>query len=280
MTRVKTGASAVFLGLVLAAGGAAAPTTDFKALMQKEMDAWCTLDARNAAPLYAKEADRVFFDLSPLKYTGWDDYAAGFQKVVADFKSMRIQVGDDFKANEHGGSLAWGTATFHVDVELNDGTKLPLDGRWTVIWQKFGKDWLVVHEHVSAPLPPPASAGQSLYKRLGGYDALAAVTDDFVQRLATDPQLAKFFAGHSTDSLKRLRQLVVDQLCEATGGPCYYTGRSTKTAHAGLGITEDQWNATANHLVETLDKFNVPPKEKNEVLSAISGLKSDIVAPK
>jgi len=92
MTRVKTGASAVFLGLVLAAGGAAAPTTDFKALMQKEMDAWCTLDARNAAPLYAKEADRVFFDLSPLKYTGWDDYAAGFQKVVADFKSMRIQV--------------------------------------------------------------------------------------------------------------------------------------------------------------------------------------------
>src|ERR1700675_5149162 len=91
----------------------------------------------------------------------------------------------------------------------------------------------------SLAAPPPAApqdaAQDSLYKRLGGYDALAAVTDDFLGRLATDQQFSKFFVGHSADSIKRIRQLIVDQLCAATGGPCVYTGRDMKTAHAGLG---------------------------------------------
>ena len=117
----------------------------------------------------------------------------------------------------------------------------------------------------------------SLYKRLGGYDAIAAVTDDFLGRLTTDPQLKRFFVGHSTDSLKQIRQHIVDFLCQATGGPCAYHGRDMKTAHAGLGITEDDWTATVKDLVATLDKFNVPAKEKGEVLAAISSLKPDIV---
>jgi hemoglobin len=117
----------------------------------------------------------------------------------------------------------------------------------------------------------------SLYKRLGGYDALAAVTDDFIGRLATDKQLSRFFVGHSEDSLHRIRQLIVDQLCAATGGPCYYIGRDMKTAHKGMGITEADWNITVNHLIATLDKFKVPEKEKNEVLGAVSSFKKDIV---
>lgn len=118
---------------------------------------------------------------------------------------------------------------------------------------------------------------KSLYDRLGGYNAIAAVTDDFVGRLVTDPQLARFFTGHSTDSKKRIRQHVVDQLCAATGGPCVYTGRDMKTTHAGLGITEADWTASVKHLVATLDKFKVPQKEKDELLAAVSGLKKDIV---
>ena len=117
----------------------------------------------------------------------------------------------------------------------------------------------------------------SLYKRIGGYDALAAVTDDFIGRLATDKQLSRFFVGHSEDSLHRIRQLIVDQLCAATGGPCYYVGRDMKTAHKGMGINESDWNITVNHLIATLDKFKVPEKEKNEVLGAISSFKKDIV---
>ena len=121
---------------------------------------------------------------------------------------------------------------------------------------------------------------KSLYQRLGGYDALAAVTDDFIGRLAGDKQLARFFAGHSKDSLMKIRQLVVDQLCAATGGPCVYIGRDMKAAHQGMGISEADWNAAAGHLVATLDKFKVPEKEKNEVLGAITGLKNDIVEQK
>jgi len=120
-------------------------------------------------------------------------------------------------------------------------------------------------------------AQPSLYKRLGGYDAIAAVTDDFIGRLATDKQLARFFAGHSESSLKQIRQHVVDFLCNATGGPCVYTGRDMKTSHKGMGITESDWNAAAGDLVATLDKFKVPEKEKSEVLGAVSALKKDIV---
>jgi len=127
--------------------------------------------------------------------------------------------------------------------------------------------------------PPQAFAQQqqSLYHRLGGYDAIAAVTDDAIARFATDPQLKRFFVGLSTDSQKRLRQHFVDFLCNATGGPCLYLGRDMKTSHAGLGITEDDWTASVKDLTATLDKFKVPEKEKGEVLAAVSSLKGDIV---
>jgi len=125
--------------------------------------------------------------------------------------------------------------------------------------------------------PVHAQQAPTLYKRLGGYDALAAVTDDFLGRLASDQQFGRFFVGHSADSIKRIRQLIVDQLCAATGGPCVYTGRDMKTAHAGLGITDKDWDGSVKLLVATLDKFSVPAKEKEEVLGAIGGLKKDIV---
>ena len=117
----------------------------------------------------------------------------------------------------------------------------------------------------------------SLYTRLGGYDAIAAVTDDFIGRLAADKQLSRFFAGHSQDSLMKIRQHVVEFLCNATGGPCVYMGRDMKTAHKGMGITESDWDLTVKALVATLDKFKVPEKEKGEVLAAVGPLKAQIV---
>ena len=130
---------------------------------------------------------------------------------------------------------------------------------------------------VAVALPAHAQTAPTLYKRLGGYDAIAAVTDDFLGKLAGDPQLGRFFGGHSSDSLKRIRQNIVDQLCAATGGPCVYVGRDMKTAHAGLKISEKDWDTSVKYLVGTLDKFNVPAKEKDEVLGAVGGLKKDIV---
>jgi hemoglobin len=128
-------------------------------------------------------------------------------------------------------------------------------------------------------MTPLAAQAQekTLYQRLGGYDAVAAVTDDMIGRLAADPQLGKFLKGLSDDSKKKLRQHFVNFLCNATGGPCLYTGRDMRTSHAGLGITESDWNASVVDLTATLDKFKVPAKEKQEVLAAVSSLKKDIV---
>lgn len=122
-----------------------------------------------------------------------------------------------------------------------------------------------------------ASQEKSLYERVGGYNALAAVVDDFIVRLVTDKQFEKFFGGHGTDSKKRIRQHILDQFCAATGGPCIYTGRDMKTTHTGLNITNAEWDAAAKHLVASLDKFKVPEKEKGEILAFVTSLKKDIV---
>ena len=118
---------------------------------------------------------------------------------------------------------------------------------------------------------------KSLYDRLGGYNALALVVDDFIVRLVTDKQFDKFFVGHSTDSKKHIRQHILDQFCAATGGPCVYTGRDMEMSHSGLGITNADWDAAAKHLVASLDKYKVPEKEKSEVLAFVTTLKKDIV---
>ncbi|HEX8495056.1 MAG TPA: group 1 truncated hemoglobin [Pyrinomonadaceae bacterium] len=127
-------------------------------------------------------------------------------------------------------------------------------------------------QEASAP-----TQSDSLYKRLGGYDALAAVADDWLGRLMKDAKLSRFFNGVSTDSSKRIRQLALDQLCAATGGPCFYIGRDMKTVHRGLGITEADWEQAVKLLVASLDKFKVGKAEKDDLLKALTTLKDDIV---
>lgn len=121
---------------------------------------------------------------------------------------------------------------------------------------------------------------KSLYQRLGGYDAIAAVSDEFIVQLASGKRLKRFVVGLSVDSQKKLRQHLVDFLCNLTGGPCLYLGRDMKTVHTGLGIDEDDWKEGVDALTATLEKFKVPEKEKTEVLTAFGSLKKDIVEKK
>jgi hemoglobin len=126
----------------------------------------------------------------------------------------------------------------------------------------------------------PAAAAQApatLYRRLGGYDSLAVLTDDFIGRLVKDPSLSRFFAASTGESMGRIRQHLLDQLCAASGGPCLYVGRDMKTAHRGLGIREADWAATIGHLIASLDRRKIAQKEKDEVLAIASGLKREIV---
>ncbi len=118
---------------------------------------------------------------------------------------------------------------------------------------------------------------ESLYTRLGGYDAIAAVTDEFLERLFGDPTIGYYWAGDSNDTKRRDRQLIVDFMCEASGGPVFYTGRDMKISHEGLGISEQQYDILMVHCVATLDKFDVPEREKGEVCDFLNGLRVDIV---
>lgn len=124
------------------------------------------------------------------------------------------------------------------------------------------------------------SAGKkSLYHRLGGYDVIAGIVDDFLARHRANPQLARFLAGRSADSRRIARQMLVDQMAELCGGPCFYIGRDMKSSHAGLGINASDWKASMKCLAESLDQFKVSGKEKAEVLAIVDQLKNEIVEP-
>jgi hemoglobin len=113
-----------------------------------------------------------------------------------------------------------------------------------------------------------------LYDRLGGRPAIQAVVDDFIANVAGDARINQRFAGAN---IPRLKMRLVDQICEAAGGPCKYTGQSMKVAHAGMKITDAEFAALVEDLVKSLDKFKVPAQEKSELLGALGGMKADIV---
>ena len=114
----------------------------------------------------------------------------------------------------------------------------------------------------------------TLYERLGGLDAIKAVVEDFRDRVAGDDRINLKFAR--TD-LARLTKMLTDQVCEATGGPCRYNGRSMKEAHAGMKVTKGEFNALVEDLVATLKQFKVAGAEQDELLAILGPLKSEIV---
>ncbi len=136
--------------------GAVAANTSVpdKTLMQKIMEAWQSMKLDNPAKYYDKSATNIFYDAAPLKYVGWPEYAKGSKAMFDTLESLKITLNDDAMVH-HSGNLAWGTATVHMVMTAKGGQPKPVDGRWTVVWEKKGPDWLIVHEHFSAPMPEP-----------------------------------------------------------------------------------------------------------------------------
>lgn len=124
-----------------------------------------------------------------------------------------------------------------------------------------------------------AQQPKSLYERLGGKPAITAVVDEFVGRVAADKRINAFFAGVASDPerLAAFKGKLVDQICEASGGPCKYTGKDMKSAHQGMGITAADFNALVEDLVGALNKFNVAPEDKQTLLGVLGPMKSQIV---
>jgi len=134
----------------------------------------------------------------------------------------------------------------------------------------------------SASVFGQAMKEKPLYDRLGGKKAITAVVDEFVGRVAADPRINAFFAATAADAkrLATFKSKLVDQICEASGGPCKYTGKDMKTAHMGMGISGGDFNALVEDLVGALDKFKVPQHEKDQLLGALAPMKTDIVEKK
>lgn len=114
----------------------------------------------------------------------------------------------------------------------------------------------------------------SLYDGLGGKDAITAVVDDFVAGCAADSRINAKFAK---SDIARLKAMLVDQVCEATAGPCTYMGRDMRETHKGMGVTTGEFDALVEDLVSTLDRFSVPPPEREELLGLLGPMKTDVV---
>lgn len=122
-----------------------------------------------------------------------------------------------------------------------------------------------------------ATTEKTLYARLGGYDAIAAIVDEFLQTLSTEPQMERFSTAMNLDRRKRNRQLTLDYLSAAAGGPTLYLGDDMKAAHAGLGITANEWKLAMDHIRRALLKFKVPDRESKELLALVQNLSDQIV---
>lgn len=119
----------------------------------------------------------------------------------------------------------------------------------------------------------------SLYTRLGGIDAIAAVTDEFLTNVVANDEINGQFAAtvQNPEAVRLLRLNLIDQICEAAGGPCIYKGKTMIEAHTGMDITEAEFNSLVGDLVAALNTFNVPETEQNELLGALAALAPDII---
>lgn len=128
------------------------PDQELRTLVPKIVASWGTLDIAKVEPYYAADADFAYFDLVPMKYNNWAEYRIGAQKALFEPNtSIKLKVNDDLGVHSRG-NLAWATFTFGADITSKQGATTHLDARWTMILEKRAKGWIVVHEHVSAPL--------------------------------------------------------------------------------------------------------------------------------
>jgi hemoglobin len=138
---------------------------------------------------------------------------------------------------------------------------------------------LIVSVSTAGVIGQGAMKEKSLYDRLGGKDAITAVVDAFVAHVAADKRINGFFSKTASDPerLKMFKMQLVNQICEASGGPCKYTGKDMKTAHMGMGISGADFSALVEDLVWALDKFKVGKTEKDQLLGALGPMKAEIV---
>lgn len=149
-------ALAFFGGLVTFVGATAEQKATDEATFRKLTDAYCAAwssgNTDSAAKFYDKSSGLVFYDVAPFSYTGWKEYQSGVQKEFLDgAASVTLTAGKELKVTRHG-NLAWTTVPMHLSEKSKNGKDVEVNLRYTGIWEKHGKNWFLVHEHISAPL--------------------------------------------------------------------------------------------------------------------------------
>lgn len=286
LSRCISIALAIVLTAVAAAGSAVAqpqkPSKDDKLIadameLSKRFEtAFNSRNADAAAACYWNDPRVTLVAPDGTVAVGMDAVRGLYTGFFSAAESLKLETIDGAYV-AHGDVVQW-SGRVRVTEKMKGAAERTYNLRASDWRRKIGGTWVFVYDSVTVE-PAPAGA-KSLYQRLGGYDAIAAVIDEFIKRMDGDPKMKRFLGGLSKDSAGRLRQHIVDQVCAAAGGPCVYTGRDMKTSHKGMGISEDDWNTAAGHLVASLDKFNVPVTEKNDLLAIVSSVKGDIVEKK
>ena len=129
----------------------AAADPEIRSTLERLYAAWSVLDPAKTARFYAKDPDLAFFDVAPMKYTGWVEYAAGVPNAFASYRSGKFTLNDDLRVHRHG-NQAWATATWRGELTKKAGGIEHVAGRYTAVLEKRGKDWFLLHEHMSVPL--------------------------------------------------------------------------------------------------------------------------------
>jgi hemoglobin len=125
-----------------------------------------------------------------------------------------------------------------------------------------------------------ASDKPSLYERLGGVYRIAAIVDDFIDRITADPRLnanPRLKAASQRDSAAGFKYLVTEMLCWATGGPQKYTGRSMADSHRHLNVNEAEWNYFIDDFRQSLDKYEIPSAEQQELVDLFERSRTEVV---
>jgi ketosteroid isomerase-like protein len=146
-----------FLGALLTFAAARAQQivsddVTFRTLIDQYCAAWSSGNPDNAAKFYDKDSGLIFYDLTPFSYSGWKDYDAGVRKSLMDnVESVSLTAGKDLKVTRRG-TVAWTIVSMHVTAKMKDGRTIDAPVRYTGIWERHGKSWVLVHEHLSVPM--------------------------------------------------------------------------------------------------------------------------------
>jgi predicted SnoaL-like aldol condensation-catalyzing enzyme/truncated hemoglobin YjbI len=191
-----------------------------------------------------------------------DNTVAGLLNGVAELKKQGISLQIEKIHN------VFGEGNFVLVV--SEGK---FGGKHTAFFDLFRVENNIIVEHwdVLQKIPSSMAHGNgflnaSLYKRMGGYDAIAGFVDLAFPRVASNPELAKFFAGHADDSKVRQRQLIIDKLASTLQGPTIYLGRPLESVHKGLGITRDEWEIFMQILTQAMDESCINGEEKEDLV--------------